>query len=129
MNITIGFADTDDEDGPFDPAQEALGRATKLHRDFSGRFMAVIGDRPAVSVIRNELRENELFWELSEQILEIVGDNQDWVSAIFRVEAKNAVRKYIGRMEEIRAERAARIAAEKAAEEAELSSMLNFGMF
>ncbi|MDO8312153.1 MAG: hypothetical protein Q7T25_09450 [Sideroxyarcus sp.] len=127
LQVTFGF--DEDDDDQLDIANEPLGRAQKLHKEFSQRFLAVSGDRDAVSPIREELRSSEAFWELSEHILEIVGDGQDWISAIIRVEAKKAVRKYAGRMEEIRAERAARIAAEKAAEQEELLSMPNFGMF
>lgn len=126
--LQISFGD-DDEGEDFNPENEALAKAVALHLDYSQRFGAVAGERDQVSVVREQLRADEAFWELSEHVLEMVGNAQDWVSAIFRVEAKRAVRKYAGRMEEIRLEREARIAAEKAAEQEELASMPNFGMF
>ena len=128
INITFGDA-MDDANGDFEVEKLAMGRAIALHKSYSERLHAVSGDRELVSPIREELRADEEFWELCAEILEIVDNAQDWMSAIFRVEAKKAHRKFAGRMEEIRLEKIARIAAEKLAEQAEMAEMPTFGMF
>ena len=80
-------------------------------------------------MIRDDLRANEEFWELSETVLEIVDIKMDWISAILRSESKKALRMYAGKMEEIRQARLESAAAEKKAEQEQLQAMPNFGMF
>lgn len=118
-----------DEADDLERANPSMARAQGLYLGYMEQFVRVTGDREEISKIREQLREDETFWELAPQIVEIVEGKPDWISSIFRSESKRAMRQHAGRMEEIRKEREARIAAEKAAEVAELEAMPTFGMF
>jgi hypothetical protein len=128
-NLNITFSDSEDENEGSVLKDTEMARAMGICEVYAVRFQGAFGDRKAVSAIRDEMRMDEDFVELSSQIIEIAGDSQDWVSAIIRVEAKRSNREHAGRMEELRREKAARIEAEKKAEQDALSSMPSFGMF
>lgn len=103
-------------------AQSIIMRYTSL-------LAPLMGDRDAVSRVREELRADEEFWESAPFVVKMVEDTHTWINGIFRSEAKRAERDYADKMAEIRAEREAKRQAERAAEKAEMESLSNFGMF
>jgi hypothetical protein len=123
-NVTIVLGDEADE-----LSQTPLARAQGLYLAYMERLSTVTGDREAIAVVREELRADEVFWELSEQIEEITSGKMDWINAIMRVESKRAKRQYAGKMEEIRQERLRKAEEAKRAEAAELEALPNYGMF
>lgn len=93
------------------------------------RFGMAMGDREAIGRIRNELRDNEDFWDCCNEIVRMVEGEVNWISNIFRAEAKRISRSAEEKREALRQERAAARAAEIAAEKSALESMPTFGMF
>lgn len=112
-----------------DASSRELREAQGLILAYTQRFSEVTGDRDAVAIIREQLRQDENFWQLSAKVIELVEGKAEWISAIFRAEGKRAHRQYAGRMEEIRLEREAKRQAEKLAEQQEMEQLSNFGMF
>lgn len=112
-----------------DLSQTPLARAQELYLAYMEELSKVTGDRETINVIRERLRADEVFWELSEQIEEITSGKMDWINAIMRSESKRAKRQYAGKMEEIRLERQRKAEEERRAAAAELEALPTFGMF
>ncbi|NKX37311.1 hypothetical protein HGG70_05105 [Rhodobacteraceae bacterium R_SAG4] len=108
---------------------QKVGTAQELVLNYYNQFSAVTGDREAVSRIRKTLREDETFWDVSWAVIKLVEGEVNWISAIFRSEAKSLERSIGEKREQIRLEREAARRAEREAERAEMEASPMFGMF
>jgi hypothetical protein len=91
--------------------------------------LSPLSDREHISEVRARIRTDEQFMLHADEITTLTGENENWVDSLLRAEARRSKRQNEGRLEEIRMEMQAKIAAEKAAEKAELQAMPTFGMF
>jgi hypothetical protein len=106
-----------------------VGKAQELILTYTNMLSAVTGERDQVQEIRNQLRDDETFWEVSAVVADMLNDDFHWIAGILKSEAKRAHRSFGERMEQIREERAAKRRAEIEAEQAEMQSLPGFGMF
>lgn len=99
--------------------------AVDVFQQYHRGFKYNEGNRPGISAIRQDMRKDGRFMECYEQILHMTQQKMDWISSIFRAEAREIERHYEERMKEIALLREE----EKRKEMAEIEALPTFGMF
>ena len=103
----------------------AHNEAVETYHEYMGRFALCGGERDRVSVVRADLRLEERLLTHARRFMWITRGKMDFANQIIRAESTAADRHG----EELRAERAAILAEQKAREEAEMKADERFGMF